>query len=419
MSKEILFLAYFFPPHCITPSLRALEITKRLQQIGYKLFVVSAKNYKNIPIDTYLLKDIDSKLVKNTRINHIAIPFSVLEDYLKKISPRLDFFNPSFFLFWIPFNFIKICSIIRTNNIKLIYATGPPFFSLYLGYLLKKVFKIPLIIEYRDPWSYNPYERYQTSDLFKKKYIKLEKKIINSADIIIAISEGLKQFLIKHFPDELNKKKIFTLPSGLNIDESSQNKTPEISRNVNNIILTFTGTLYGQRDLKMLIQIISEVEKLGKLDCISLIINIFGKYDVLYLKNLMKEYNVEKYFNLGGFISHNECFTQIKQSTFSLHIGENFNYPTISFKVWEYLSMGKKIVYLGREDSYTAKYLKNNKFGFVIPLNNLKLGVKRFIELIEGFQTSKIDLDINPELITDLTWDKRVSELVKIFEEIK
>jgi len=171
------------------------------------------------------------------------------------------------------------------------------------------------------------------------------------------------------------------------------------------------------RDLKPLIKIVSSVKELGKLKGISLTINIFGRYNFEYLSNLIQKYEVTEHFSLKGFIPRDECLKKISESTLTLHVGENINYPTISFKVWDYLSMRKKIVYLGREDSYTARFLKNNDLGFTIPVNNHDFGVKKFISLIDRLKSNQIKLEVESKQLLTYTWDELTQKLIDIFEK--
>ena len=41
----------------------------------------------------------------------------------------------------------------------------------------------------------------------------------------------------------------------------------------------------------------------------------------------------------------------------------------------------KKILYLGREDSYTANFIKKNNFRLTIPINNVQKGIEIFKNL--------------------------------------
>jgi len=415
MTKEILYLSYHFPPYSNILSNRATEFSKRLIKSGYKIFVVSAKNNKNAPIDKELLKAVDSPLIENAQVYNLSFSSSGMASSVKKISILKELFNIFLFFHWLPLSFVKSCQIIRKNNIKIIYTSAPPFYSLVLGYVLKKIFKIPLITEYRDPWSDNPYFLGNLSEFTKKNYEKIDKRVLRTSDAIIAISEGLKEYLIKSFPSIIQEEKVFVIPNGLEM--SSLFKPNDMLLPTNKIIMTFTGKLYGLRDLKPLIKIVSSVKDLGKLKGVSLEINIFGRYNFEYLSNLIQKYNVSEYFSLKGFIPRDECLKKISESTLTLHIGENFDYPTISFKVWDYLSMRKKIVYLGRMDSFTARFLKEKDLGFTIPVNDHKEGVKKFISLIDRLVSNQINLEIDPKQLSNYTWDNLTPKLIDIFDK--
>ncbi len=122
-------------------------------------------------------------------------------------------------------------------------------------------------------------------------------------------------------------------------------------------------------------------------------------------------------FSLKGFIPRHECLKKISESTLTLHVGENIDYPTISFKVWDYLSMRKKIVYLGRMDSFTARFLKENDLGFTIPVNEHELGVKKFISLIDRWASNQINLEVDPKQLSNYTWDNLTPKLIDIFNK--
>jgi len=415
MTKEILYLSYHFPPYSNILSNRATEFSKRLIESGFKVFVVSAKNNKNAPIDKELLKAVDSPLIKNAQVYNLSFSSSGMASSVKKISLLRELFNIFLFFHWLPLSFFKCCQIIRKNSIRTIYTSAPPFFSLVLGYLLKKIFKIPLITEYRDPWSDNPYFLGNVSEFTKKRYNKIERRVLKTSDAIIAISEGLKKYLINSFPSIIQEEKVFVLPNGLDMASTLKNdvKSPPTTK----IVLTFTGKLYGLRDLKPLIKIVSSAKDMGKLEGVSLEINIFGRYNFEYLSNLIQKYNIAEYFNLNGFIPRDECLKKISESTLTLHIGENIDYPTISFKVWDYLSMRKKIVYLGRTNSFTARFLKENDLGFTIPVNNHEAGVKKFISLINRLLSNQINLEIDPKQLSNYSWDNLTPKLIDIFNK--
>ena len=412
MLKEILFISYYFPPFSKILSIRAAEFTKRLVKNGYKIFVVSSKSNKNAHKDGELLRKVKSPMIKNTKVFNLSFAKEGFQSNIKKTTLHFKLFKLVLFLHWIPLSFLASRRIIKKNNIKLIYVSAPPFFTLLLGYLLKFSCKIPLIIEYRDPWSYNPYLKETMTKSIENFYLKMEKSILKSADWIITISEGMKQFLLDNFPETRNKR-IRAIPHGINIDDVE--KITKRSNIPKEIIFTFTGNLYGLRDLEPLIRIVSTSHELGKLNNISLNINIFGRYDSKHLTSLFKKYDVYKYFHLEGFVPRDVCLEEVLNSSLALHVGENLNYPTLSFKILEYLSMRKKIVYIGREESYTAKFLEKYGLGITLPINDHDLGLKRFEELIEGLKKQTFQANISSDDLYKFTWDERTNDLIKIF----
>jgi len=414
MLKEILFISYHFPPFSNILSIRASEITKRLAKKGYKIFVVSAKSNKNAHEDKELLKKVNSPLIKNTKVFNLSFAKEGFQSNIKKTTLYFEIFNVILFLHWIPLAFLASRRIIKKNNIKLIYVSAPPFFTLPIGYLLKFFCKIPLIIEYRDPWSYNPYLKDTMTKSIENFYLKMEKRILNSADRIIVISEGMQKFLLDNFP-EVKSNNVYAIPHGINVDESS--KLTRRNTNPKEITFIFTGNLYGLRDLEPLVKIVSISHKLGKLTDISLNIKIFGRYDATRLTSLFKKYEVSTYFHLEGFVLREVCLEEVYNSSLALHVGENLNYPTLSFKILEYLSMGKKILYLGRDNSYTAEFLDKNNLGYTIPINDFETGLKKFEEIINGLKENRIESSISPEQLHQYTWDNRVKEIEKIFVE--
>jgi len=119
MTKEILYLSYHFPPYSNILSNRATEFSKRLIESGFKVFVVSAKNNKNAPIDKELLKAVDSPLIKNAQVYNLSFSSSGIASSIKKISVLKELFNIFLFFHWLPLSFVKSWQIIRKNNIKI------------------------------------------------------------------------------------------------------------------------------------------------------------------------------------------------------------------------------------------------------------------------------------------------------------
>ena len=58
---------------------------------------------------------------------------------------------------WMPEARRKGLQIIRDWCPDILFASGPPFTTLLVGYLLSRATGVPLVVEFRDRWSEDPY----------------------------------------------------------------------------------------------------------------------------------------------------------------------------------------------------------------------------------------------------------------------
>lgn len=313
---------------------------------------------------------------------------------------------------WIIFAYNKAKKILKKDpEIKFIYCSGTPFYTHIIGFLLKRKFKnLKLILEYRDPWSFNPYHFQNKPLILKKLNLKLERTTLNAADSIITISTALKKFIESKF--SVHSKDIISIPNGFDLIKNHP-KSLESSK----IVFTFTGSLYSKRDIMPLFNIISSLKREGFFENVDVLFKIFGNYNRKKLSFKLKELKISELVFLGDYLSREDLLKEINNCTLAIHVGENLNYPTIAFKVWDYLSCRKKILYIGLDDSFTAKFLKKNQLGIIIPINNLDIGKKILKDLILRIFDYNIDLNINIKKLEKFTWSQRAYDLYqKLFQ---
>lgn len=400
---NFIYILVSFPPILHQNSIRALEFSKRLVKERIFPIILTQRISKKSPLNYSLLRE----LPPNLNI------FRTL--YFESINrPRFfiffNIFRAAFFLGFIPFSFLKIKKLVKKNQkIKFIYASGPHFYTHIIGYLLKRKTNLPLVVEYRDPWSYNPYIEDSIHRLIAKIDLIIEKKILKKSDVVITVSPALSEFLRSKFP-HIRNKPIFSIANGLNIKSVKYDSKKESQE----IVFTFTGTLYKKRDIIPLLRIISELKKEKIVQDLNFKMKIYGKYSKKSLDKIIDELNINDVTYLGGFIKRSKALEEIIKCDLAVHVGENLNYPTIAFKVWDYISCQKKILYLGNDKSYTSNFIKENDFGIVIPINNLEKGKMLLKNLINDLRENKFNCFIAPEKLTAFTWDYKAKKFLKI-----
>jgi len=400
MSIKYLYILDDFPPVGMQSGIRALNFSKYLLKDNIYPIILTKRIERDRIFNLKLANEIPKDLIiyrtnmlkLRRKIFHLFDKIFRIENYIK----------------WLPYAYFFAKKIIKSNkNIKFIYATGPHFHTHIIGYFLKKKLSIPLILEYRDPWSFNPYSDPSKYSLNQKFDLYLEQKILRSADMIVTVSDPLIEYLKSYF-SFISSKPIISIPNGLEITSHQINKEKWCS----DIVLTFTGSLYEKRTIVPLFNIISKLKKDNFFNTFKLIIKCFGYYDDRSkLERIIKRLNIENIVKLHGFITRTEALDEINKADLAIHVGENLNYPTIAFKVWDYLALRKKILYLGLENSYTAEFIRDNNFGVVIPINNLKKGKNILKNLLINMRDKRYNNYIEEEKITTHTWKVRSKSL--------
>jgi len=393
---KILFISNFFPPAGMQEGIRILNLSKRLVNENIHPIILTRKYNKKNVFNISAMKEIPENL------EIYRVPFLDIKNILRSIEV---YFNFDYYLEWIPHAYFYGKRIVKKHkDIKYIYSTGPKFCCHILNYLISKKYNITSILEYRDPWSFNPYNMKKYL-LNKKINIYLERKILKNASAIITISPALKDFLISKFPF-VKKKLVISVPNGLNIY-----KIEDFKRSGEEIILLFTGVLYGKRNIFPLLKILSELKKEKFLEKIKIKLKIFGRYGNLL--EVIEKFDIKDLIFLGGFVERSKALEEIEKCDIPIHVGGNLDYPTIAFKVWDYLSYRKKILYIGREDSYTAKFLNKNHFGITVPIDNLVKAKNIVKKLLSDLINKRINFQIDKDKLNKFTWDLRAKDIIE------
>lgn len=410
---NFLLIINSYPPAVNQNSIRGLEISKNISKEYLTPIILTRKILRREPKNQLLFKQVPTSIrIYRTPVLEVKRKYSLHSILVKILNFSFGLYN---YIAWIPFGYSTGKKIYKKNNYKFIFATGPPYWSHIIGYLLKLRFNIPLIVEYRDPWTQLSYaeRKLKSSAIEKKIQYMIQTRILKSADMVIAISPALKSFLISKF-SFLKHKPVFSVPNGLNIDLHSSIK----KKDKNKVILAFTGQLYGKRTGIPLLKIISDLKKEEFLTFTNFSFKIFGIYNQKRMEEIIAYYDIKDLVHLGGFVSRERAFKEIYQCDLAVHIGENINYPTIAFKVWDYLGCRKRILYAGMEDSYTSEFLLKNDLGIIIPIDNITKGKEVLKNTIEKIINGELSNIIEYNKLKKYLWEVRINKLEEKIKEV-
>ncbi|MFC2138738.1 glycosyltransferase [Bacteroidota bacterium] len=370
--KKVLIITYYWPPGSGPGVQRFLKICKYLREFNWEPLILTVKNGSYPSIDESLLNDIPEK-VKVFRTKTIE-PFSIFnkitrekgkslpvgympgkvkQGMIERLSfyIRANFFIPDARKGWNRFAYKEAKCIIKKEKINAIITTGPPHSTHLVGLKLKKQYKLPWIIDFRDPWSTIYYNSLlpRTKRAIEKD-LNLEKKVLLNADLLTVVSHGMKE----EFVDKV--KDIEIIYNGFDDEDIPS----EFIETKSKFSLCYIGNFKANQNIPVIWQTISElkIELNDFKDNFRL--NLTGNIDSS-VKNEIQKYHIEDMVEMNPFIPHKEATKQMASSNLLLFIVPKVfgNLKIITGKLFEYIAVRSPILAIGPLNGDAAKILKD------------------------------------------------------------
>jgi hypothetical protein len=242
--KDILYIAFQFPPLNVGGSARPGKFVKYLRGYGINPVVVTLdpkdylKVYPNPKLDSNILTSDDHCF------DLMTVP---CQNLLEKSKNKYRSFIEIFFSlhgsrekkYWEVAYHQLVDAFIVKNKVSAILVTAPPFGMLSLARETSEKHDLPLIVDMRDPWTLwndKPYSNYL--NYFRRK--QEEFRVLDRASKIIATSTvTINDLQVLH--PRINSKKFEYIPNGFENEITLSNITVHPKKK---IIIGYVGSFY-------------------------------------------------------------------------------------------------------------------------------------------------------------------------------
>ena len=390
--KNVLIIAYYWPPSGSSSVQRVLKFTKYLAEFGWRAIVLTVNEGHYSAIDTTFVEEIPAS-VKIFRVKSIEphtsyklfagmksnkeIPVNVMEEknasWLKKIAfwIRVDLFIPDSRIGWIPFAIKQGKKILKNEKIDIIFSSAPPATVHLIARKLSKWAGLKWVADFRDPWTNIYYKKqFKRFILSKKLDEKLEKQVLQSADAVTSVSN--LDLTTDYYPKAPDEKKYYYIPNGYDDDDYKSYSSKIIKNKKNNkIIITHIGSVGDERVPKNLFTAVAVLHRDNIINPNTFNITFIGNNEPSLLAECKKR-GIEDYIKLIAYVPHKHIFAYMQESTVLLLLITNVNDSggIVPGKTFEYLRSGKPLLVFGSEDGEVATIVERTKSGVTIDYNN-------------------------------------------------
>jgi glycosyltransferase involved in cell wall biosynthesis len=418
--KRVLFVAYYFPPIAASGAMRPLGFCRHLDSYGWNSRVLSTTTesvYPPHPVDHELgaqvpagvavdrvgYRDSLSRLLDMRDHVQSALfgrpilkngggrtdeskgsagvaarkPRSILRDAI------LDwmFAFPDRPMSWTGPAVARIMALEERLKPDIVIATGGPWTNFIVGRMLSRRLGCPLILDYRDPWTFNPYYSFGVRFL-NQKARRLEQALCSAASRVIANTDELRQRLCIEYP-EIEHKCIAISngfdPGILGTEAAKVEQRPAAA----GYELCHFGTVYGKRTPVKLFQALSELSQTGAVRPGHLRLRFVGAWDSTdeTCNNLAQDLEKQGLLRRESPMPHRLCIEHMKKASVLLVVQPESPLQ-VPGKIYEYIAAGRPLLLVGGEGA-TAGLVQRHKLGMTCP-NEVKELKRTLHEMVSG-----------------------------------
>lgn len=351
--KQLLVIAYYFPPMGLSGVQRTLKFVKYLPEFGWQPTVLTVEPHAYFAFDDTLLHELDGKGIQIWRIEPAGIfslfkgrkTVSLKNEGVRKVLNRLSqaFFIPDNKTGWGK-QALQQLEKRDLGQFNAVFATAPPFTSHLLGGQLRHRHGIPLLLDYRDAWLEFPYHHYWT-DWHRKKHQALEQRSLAAADAVIVTSSHIRRLLLQRYPNLQLDSRLSVLTQGYDSQDFHQ-ASPVQPLDSATMHFVYTGIFYEDRDPQQLFRVLAQIKAQHPQVYQILAFHMVGYVQEEY-RAIAEAMEVDDCCHYHGYVEHHESIRWIQRADVVwFNIGSRSQgFQTVSpGKAFEYLGSRKPIL---------------------------------------------------------------------------
>jgi len=380
--KKVLFLTYYWPPSGKASLHFPLQLIKHLNEFGWKSTVATVAEDTFTQKDDSLLAEIPSDITVH-KIKTFE-PFNLYRKFIGKkdsepliasetiskekknfahrlsIWIRMNLFIPDARIGWYPFAVKYLKRLLQEEKFDAIITVGPPHSVHLIGLKLSKLFHLPHVPIFIDPWvDIVYYKDFKRSGITVSVDKYFEKNVLANAGHIIFVTKSMAEDFIARYPFVQNKSTV--LYWGYN--EENFTGITNRTHSTEDKVLLHAGNIFDYQNPKRLWKYISDRVAQGE----KLKLQFIGTVSP-EIKESIVQAGLEQVTEFLGFLPYQEVINKMCSSDYLLVCTTEKRH--VPGKLFEYLRAQKPILCFGDENPEVAELIRIGNAGMYLEYQN-------------------------------------------------
>ncbi len=415
--RNLLYIAYYFPPLGGAGVQRTLKFVKYLPDFGWQPHILTVLPATGYILDTSLNKDVPYGITVTQapdplRLDKMAawianLPgvWALLErlrtgkpgnprEYIRSLFRRYAEM-PDAQSGWARQAYPIAKDLIRSQTFDAMISTSLPYSDHLLALKLKRDANLPWLADFRDEWSQNPYLEHFTP-YHPWQHRRLEMKVLFSADQVVSVSEPITQNLCR---PGMNPLKFHTITNGYDGSDFDASLRAIENLNPNNaapFTITYVGSLYGMSTPLNLIRAIEGLLDQGLLLPSEIRLRLIGRMGSFSFRKPEWKSVLET----TGYMEHTLAIQELMKAHILLLIIPNERGSgAYTGKIFEYLATGKPILALVPTQGVAAQLITECQSGWIVDPDNVAEIQKNLQEIISRWKSNLLKIPYKTDIV--------------------
>lgn len=438
--KQVLFIAYCFPPIGGVASIRAAKFTRHLPACGWRPTILTVRNGFYDYFDEELLDELPRDVeIRRTRSIEIPTPrrflgraggdreserSSSVSRLAGKASPLfqkikrqlLPFPDPK--IGWLPFALRLGRLICRKEKPDLIFATANPYTDLLIGYLLSRETGLPLVVELRDAWAQDP-EVELPNFLHRALAPRFEKRVLSAASRIITVTDVMREELRIAYPD-IPEERFEVLTNGYDPEDFLPGQSPDDRPPNPRCTIAYAGLFYSSRSPRTFLMALRNLsERRPDLER-EFRVRLIGPEN-RQVKGWIARWGLDPIVECVGSVPYSESIRMQKEADFLLLFlgtGAHAHRTKVyTGKLFEYMAARRPILALA-PGGIASSLIEKNDLGLRVAPDDVK-GVERaLLEVHARWKAGRVRTDPPSEFLERFDLRRITRQMGGLFDQV-
>jgi len=411
--KTILMIAPNFPPTSAVGGIRSLKFAKYLPGFGWKPIVITLSAQDQKLSDATLLSELPPQVEihRPGYFNYRKYLRGDIRKLLKPLERRYSF--PDNYVHWnqAALRYIRK-NILGLKKIDLIYASMGPHSALLLAQELKRRTGLPLVLDFRDPFSFSQYSVLDHKQNYQQRARRIEAAVLPAADHINVVTREWQERYAALYPQIAAK--MSAIPNGY--DETDFAALPAKRRQAV-FTVGYNGTFSR---LSPLAPLATAIEEIHRHKGIAIRLSIASATREKKMRSRFRGLYDRGLIEFKGHLPHRESLANLHQSDIvALTLNDiPATRGQIPAKTFEYLRIDRPILLLHKEHGQLADILRCTRTGISVPIDDHSRIVETLLDLQQRWVRQRLEHQPDWQAIAKFERQQLTAALAAIFDRL-